>query len=609
MKWKPRQSDQRALTPRPLPRAGEGASGVAPRPGCGGFRPLLSHAAIASLLVAVFVSLAGCQRRDDRVREIEIRQQQQRVIETDHLREAFDFVSRLGELDDAAAKQRIVSLLNGWIEEVPTEGEWTQAELIATLGPPWTGYRGLGDLDALRFTASDVDYLRLNYLLKQVTTWAGQATGDDPLWSDWLAASDPRLEPKEQAQLREASRLFDWTVRNVGLEPMQSDADAPPSVALPAGLVFQNPGYRQTMLQTLTRGRGDAWQRARVFIGLCRQRQIDACMLGLQVSGVDEPVAWTVGVRIGEDLFLFEPQLGIPIPGPGQTGIATLNEARQDSSVLRRLNVPGWFDYPIDAQMIQQTVAMLDAPPESLSRRMAHLEAGLTGEARMVLRYDVEASGEAFAALPGIAGARLWPMAIKSRIYREAMDEAIRNNLPLAAWEASQWGMLGSGFPLARARWQHLTGNFDRQDDDEGARVMYMRMRHPEFKIEDLRYNVDLQKEYGIRRELGQSTAEYDMRVQQIQAVMRHAKRAATYWLSLIHYDTGQYENAQNWFEKRVLGDDAEPLWEASARYNLARSLEQQGEVERADELYRTVGDPQEHGNRIRARLLTRTAD
>jgi len=91
-------------------------------------------------------------------------------------------------------------------------------------------------------------------------------------------------------------------------------------------------------------------------------------------------------------------------------------------------------------------------------------------------------------------------------------------------------------------------------------------------------------------------------------------KNAATYWVSLIQYDDERYETAQTWFSKRVLdenlisrreltGDDLSP-WAAAARYNLGRSLERSGKFDEAIELYKTDGDPQEYGNRLRARLL-----
>ncbi len=559
-------------------------------------------------LLGCLTLLVGCEKHDDPVRDIQQRRQaQQRAAhEIDNLREAHRLVSQLAELNQEAAEQRIVSFLNTWSDSHPATGNWSPTALTASIEPRLKDAPGLRALDASRFVPSDVEYLELNYLLRQVTKWAGQATGDDPLFAEWLSSLEERLGSEGQFRLRQASQLFDWTIRNIALEPLELDSPAPPIARLPAGLTFRGPGYRQTTLETLMRSSGDPWQRARVFIQLCRQAGIDACLLGLPGENASEPSEWLVGVRVGEELFLFEPRLGIPVPGPDQVGIATLGEAREDASILRRLNVPGWFDYPIDAEMVQQTVALLDAPPESLSQRMARLEAGLTGETRMMLGYDATASSEAFKAIPGITAVQLWSVPFEAQIYEAALAEAAENDLNIAAWQASEWGMLTPGFPLAKARWEHLVGDFDSEGQEEGARILYMQLRHPEFDIDDLEFNVDLQRSYGIRRQLGQSNEEFSFQIRRIQEVMRVAKRAASYWLSLIHYDTGDYENARNWFDKRVLGDEQRSRWEAAARYNLARSLEHLGDLERAEELYKTIDAPQEHGNRIRARLLSR---
>ncbi len=80
-------------------------------------------------------------------------------------------------------------------------------------------------------------------------------------------------------------------------------------------------------------------------------------------------------------------------------------------------------------------------------------------------------------------------------------------------------------------------------------------------------------------------------------------------WISLIQYDDERYETAESWFTKRVLNEQQLSHWAPAARYNLARTVERLGNVDRAIELYKTDGDPQEHGNRIRARLLAKSAE
>ena len=91
-----------------------------------------------------------------------------------------------------------------------------------------------------------------------------------------------------------------------------------------------------------------------------------------------------------------------------------------------------------------------------------------------------------------------------------------------------------------------------------------------------------------------------------MKALMQLGKRTATYWLSLVQYDDQLYDTAENWLAKRSLNQEQRSFWEPAAQYNLARTRERLGQPEQAIELYKTDRTPQEHGNRIRARLLGR---
>jgi hypothetical protein len=570
--------------------------------------------------MCVLVLLVGCREPLQSVKEVQRQadQQQRAVAEVDHLKDAFEYVATAAELDAQAANVRVASLLNAWLDLNPMAGEPTAPKLLGTLDPGDAEFcrDALGMMQG-RFVPADVEYLKLTYLLNQITAWVRPESSRDPLYADWIDRQEERLGREGKANLARAAELFDWTMRNLQHEPLVSVEPAPPGPNLPTGFMFQGAGYRQTTMQALYRGTGDPWQRSRVFIQLCRQAKIDACMLAVPASGAEsgttEPREWAVGVLIGKEVFLFDAGLGLPIPGPEQEGIATLAEARNDPSVLRRLNVQGFFDYPLDSTMVQQTVALIDAEPEAMASRMMHLENGLAGNLRMVLAVDVDVLGEKFDAVPGIAGARLWSIPVKSRMYEIVMAQAIRDNQQIAMWTSVRWGMLTGKFPLALARWEHLKGSFELKEsesgDEKGARVMYMDMRHPEFDIDALESNVDLQQQYGVRRGLGQSPEMYNALIQNIQGIMRLTKRAASYWISLIHYDLGDFDVAKIWFEKRVLDDQQMTPWRSAARYNLARTLERLGETEQAIELYKTIGDSQEHGNRLRARLLGRTSE
>ncbi len=114
---------------------------------------------------------------------------------------------------------------------------------------------------------------------------------------------------------------------------------------------------------------------------------------------------------------MFDPEIGTFIPGPNQVGIATLAQARSDASVLRRLNVPGFFDYPLTKQDVQQCVALLNVLPEAISPRMKNLESGLTGDRRMKIFVDADELAKRIDEVPGIAGVRLWKVPLLAEVY------------------------------------------------------------------------------------------------------------------------------------------------------------------------------------------------
>ena len=353
-----------------------------------------------------------------------------------------------------------------------------------------------------------------------------------------------------------------------------------------------------------------------VYLRSCAFRPICPLrFLAIQSTETGELTPWAVGVLIGKEVYLFEPELGTHVPGPDQTGIATLTQAKQDSSVMRRLNVPGFFEYPWTKENVQQNIALLNVLPTGLSVRMSRLQSGLTGERRMRVYVNTAVQAQQWDAAPGIAGVRLWKVPLLAEVYRAELQRAAERDPRIAFWYRSRWAMMEAEFPsakqLAQGRWQHLHGRFsdDEIANEKGARTYYLTQRAPEFEIDDLRIDVDLQKAYGIRRELRADPELYDRQVQQIQELMRMGKRTATYWLSLVQFEDERFDTAKSWLDERVMDKDQRSFWEPAARYNLARALERLGEIDRAIQQYKTEGTPQEHGNRIRARLLGKNVD
>ncbi len=574
---------------------------------------LLTLDVLCTLVVSSL--MVGCSDDMQQVREIQAQRQLQMQAQSqqDHLGEVFSLLSNLVELNDDKARRQIAYHLNRWAESKQVE-KMPPSEMLRAVRDLLPEEEAAERTGRDSFRPSDVNHLRDAYLFRRIVEWVDRTQSDDPLLADWLASMESQLGEDDWMKLRTATRLFDWTVRNIAYEPLELKTATPPPPTLPFGLELQGAGYRQTDYKTVWHGVGDSLQRAGVFIQLCQQASIPAFVLAIQSeTGKLEP--WCVGVLIGDQIYLFEPELSTYIPGPGQVGIATLEQARKDASVVRRLNVPGFFDYRFTKDDVQQCIALLNVMPEAISPRMKLLESGLTGQRRMQIYVDAQALAGKLEPIPGIAGVRFWDIPLLAEIYEEEMERVAERDPLIAFWYFSRWAILDAPMEMARqlalGRWRQLNGQFDNDEEEntQGARTIYLAQRAPEFEIEDLNIDVDLQRAYGVRRDLGVDQETFERQIGQAQAMMRGGKRTATYWISLIQYDDGRYDTAVNWFSKRVLDESQLSFWEPAARYNLARSLERTGEIDRAVEIYKTDGDPQEHGNRIRARLLTRSTE
>jgi hypothetical protein len=578
------------------------------------------------------LAIVGCGGGAEQAATQRLRRQQaksaQVELDVDHLSEAIGYLRRYVELEPTEAAKQIVYHLNAKLPEQAGDSQWKAPALLSRLPEPLTRDISRNVFESPTFITADAGYLSECWVLSRIVRWVTEAPMLDERLEAWLKSEDNSLDASERRDLRTAIRLFDWVVCNIQLEPMQVDeaglqagrfpwidfpmTQLPPDLKLPSFLEFQGPGYRRQAFDTIWLGTGDFLQRSAAFLLLCRQAGLDACTLGLKnpqsTDASAPPIPWLLGVRIGQRLFLFEPQLGLPVPGPQQRGVATLDEARNDPTVLRRLNVPGWFEYPVQRSAVGFAAALVDVPPAAMSGRMARLQEALTGSDRMVVAVDADALGERLAACRGVTESQLWVVPFQAIAYAEAIAESRRRNPLYRDAAILRQGIIRGSSPMAKARWAHLTGRHDAPETERppAARVSYLGLRRSEAEIDRLPIEVELQDAIGLRRQLGQDDAEWEARIQIAQQQLRSAKMAAGFWLGCLELDSGRWESAAAWFQKRTLDPEPNGQWAPGARFALARAEERLDRTDRAIELLKTSGDPQEHGNRIRARLLSR---
>ncbi len=163
--------------------------------------------------------------------------------------------------------------------------------------------------------------------------------------------------------LDQAVQVFAWAMREVRQRAHEGEPEPPSFV--------------------LRRGWGNALERALIFLALLEQLGDPADpqpeLLGflLQVPGESGALRlWACGVVVDEEnaVYLFDPYLGLPLPGPKGEGIATLAQAREQAETLAQLNIDKKYRYPVSKEQARAAQAQLVCPLSALSPRMRFLQ-------------------------------------------------------------------------------------------------------------------------------------------------------------------------------------------------------------------------------------------
>jgi hypothetical protein len=280
---------------------------------------------VAALVVVAYLIFGGnppppppqnTQRQDDPVRTS--REALSRTADITTIREVLTQINQLlGRREAGEAARPVFALPN---ETLRTRFELTDDE--------WA------EVTSESFTLLDGRHLETSFLFRDA---AASFTRDGTL--------------DDAPPLRRAELAFDWAVRQVSL----TEGGADP---LPLDFV-------------LRRGRGTALERALVFLSLLQQLDLPGCLIALR-----EPLAggfplWVCGVLLDHDIYLFDPRMGVPIPGPKGIGVATLAEAIVQPEVLKQLEADS---YNLTAEEARKARIYIAPPLSALAPRMSYLE-------------------------------------------------------------------------------------------------------------------------------------------------------------------------------------------------------------------------------------------
>jgi hypothetical protein len=474
---------------------------------------------------------------------------------------------------DEQMLMQIVAWLNQWLRQSEPKTDWVAGASNSMLDSldsslrsdkQLAAYISPGALAAQAFDPYDGRLLQEAVWHRDISRWA---QGDN--FND----------------VARATALFDWTVRNVQL-------------------VADDQGAAHRPWQILLYGRGTAEQRAWVFAMLARQQGLDVVMLATQGAESGERRAesqtdsgsppsalgpspfWLPAVLLDGQLYLFDTRLGLPIPGPGGEGVATLAQVQQDDSLLRQLDLDE-SPYPVSAEELRQVVAHVVADPFALSRRARQVESKLTGDDHLVLTIVPHELAAEVKAAPGVADVKLWDMPFRT----------LRDQLTLGKAARLREALAFEPFAMRPVLWKARTRQFQgRREGDAHSQDEF---------IDDHREAAQLYASKTVRpsdRKIAQTASVEERRV------IATAKLNATYWVGLLSFDEAKYDVAAHWLGLPELGT-AESPWLAGVRYNLARTFEAQENLEEAVKLFEQDESPQKHGNRLRARALKARID
>lgn len=520
-----------------------------------------------SLLLCVLASLGGCVRPNSGPQRTQSSADVSDVgVGEEVFNYVFDVLQQYPRVEAVDAPIQALEQLNQWIANERHRGVWKRDRLVDDLlrrRPELAGLAAVRQLDALSFPSEDAHFLQQTVWMRDV---AQNATSG------------------AHGALAQCRRLFDWVVRNVQLEPDEESRPGRPPF---------------TAGEVLLLGRGTVWERAWLFILLARQLGHEVVVLALPAED-GPPAPCAVALVDPAGLYVFEPRLGLEVPGPQGVGVATLAQLAADDALLRHLDLSGEERYPLTSDRLKTVVPLLEASPPFVSRRMQLVQEKLAAHRHMIVAFSPSRLARRLARFDGLAPAQLWGLPYEQlRRDRPVDDAALQEKqflLQALQLEFPDTRLDKGKVITRRALWRGRMLQFSGEYAGEEGAARYLQL----VRIND----PVLARAAGLR--------------EPHPVVLSMAQQDAAYWLGHTAYCRKSFDTAAEYFDRYCLQADPDGIWASAARYNLARAYEAAGHVADAIETYRSGEElaenlpegaepppwPQRHGDLLRARWL-----
>lgn len=556
------------------------------------------------------IGLSGCRDRGT----LDVSVLEQTETEQESLHQSLENLKRLDNDRTGRVRDELIYDLNHWLDGETHEDSWIYPTLVNQLPAHLTKYENVVDPDPDQFFHADVLYLRECQWLSGISQWVVKhsAQAHNDLWASLIPTE---LSEDDRAELRIAMSLFDWTVRNLQLMKLprypssgENGEGAIQVTASSEGLA--GPGYTKRPSQVLDNMVADSWQRARIFMLLARQQQIETLMVGPAAQERKSRMPWATGIVVGDQIWLVSCDDGMPVLDPDSGAWLRLSDLQSDAAMAHALLSNDGVE--VAPETANEFIAFLEGSPMALSQRMAMLQRHLTGDFRLTLYTNVLLLARKLTQEFDLQRAVLWTTAYEALEYSVAILQKAQAKDPVAELIMREEGELYRNVPAMRAaRNLYYSGQFIDFDDvdgihQDGARTFMMIARISDGDLEKLEREKEIQQKVGLVQFENESKLAFTKRVREQKQYFIKAKRLASFWLSMLHMEEGNYQQAIEWFETRLMPEGDSHPFHHIAKYNLARCYVVIGEMEKAVEILENSESVQSDGDKRLAELLSK---
>lgn len=607
---------------------------------------ILKSVSVTALIVVALASGLACKPATDPM--LDMLDTQLANLKVDSLSRTMQFVESPVRFQKQEFEEKLAASLNRWARtesKLMTPEKWTLDAAAQQVLSRYQSLQAVEKISELSFVNTDSYLLQQRYwferLARRLIANPSAAPFELHRLASGIEANDAdnesdldrqtsvdgltrifkqlhaELSDEQAHRLADATKLFDWVIRNIHLlkdNQYTGDADVE-SLRLNdaedlAAAGVPGLGYTRFPWITMLTSRGDYVDRAKIFMTMAEQQGINTVML---IPADSNP--WAVGVQIGDELFLFDTKLGMPVPGEKPGSIATLSQAREQPDLLSALDLTvdeslkDNTRYWVKAEQLTDLDGLILATPESLSYRFWELENKLVGESKMKL---TSRPSEIMQQLPQLDGLKygIWDIEFRTHQFRRALRDAIAQaSFNDSIRDKIRWYYLDELYiyefvRYRTARAKYFVGLFEtiRNDGNLNAIELFYKMIYKDSKIASLATDEIFQAQLAVVQG-ATSTVEFQATINAVQANMRLVRRDCGFFLSQCHFDNGNFGTAANWLTRLEATGDA-ARWQAAISFLRARSLEAQRDYQSAIEAYDNQDSEQFHGDLIRARLL-----